>query len=613
MTTIHRRARISTPHIERRPLYQQRAGTAAIWLICLAPILVLPNAYMRWGWPTLLAIVISAGVALWGAPAGRLPAWVWGAGAVFGVVFVVSALAGDAPLAQVMGRMPRYEGLVTLPVLVAAVWVGARTSGPGADRSAARTTATALSVSSVALGIVALAEAMGLRPIETDLARPGALAGNATDQGILGAIFFAVLGMIVLGEWSRAARLPRLALLGAIAGALSAILSASRAGVLALGAAGIALGVIAVIRSQRRRRAAVVAAVGLAGLVGVVLSVPATRLRLLGLTDFAAQTIGDRVIIWSDALTVFAANPWLGVGPNGYMDAAPAVFSDGWYERARVGAVLDSPHNLVLQVLVTTGIIGACLFVAFAVAVLFAGVRSIRRAVALPAVRDLQVGALIAIPAGGLALLTHVTSPKTLALLALMTGWLVAVPVTKAMSRNARVVLSLLMAVWFGALSTWTVADAAILSAVRAGSDITAMEENFTLAQQLRPWDVDIALVATQTFGTAASAGIAEARDPAVRWSTRAVSQLPSSIRALQDAGTIALASGDVDRAVSLLGRAATLSPADPRVAHDLGVSLYASGNLAGARRSLERALELAPGSEQTRRFLDEVVSVGSG
>ena len=218
---------------------------------------------------------------------------------------------------------------------------------------------TATAVASVLLGAVALLESIGLRPIESNLDRPGALAGNATDQGILGAIYLAVLGSLLLGAWLRTGALAWWAVAGTAAALVSVATSASRAAALAAGVAVIALSVRFVVLSRRRRQAALIAAAAIVLLVVLVLAIPASRERLLGLDALARQTVDDRYIMWTQAWEVFQASPLLGVGPSGFADAVTSRFADDWYLRASTELVLDSPHNVLLQVLVAGGVAGA--------------------------------------------------------------------------------------------------------------------------------------------------------------------------------------------------------------------------------------------------------------
>ncbi|MEZ3159269.1 O-antigen ligase family protein [Microbacterium sp. BWT-B31] len=569
----------------------------AIWLLCLAPIAMLPGLNDRWGWPTLLCVVLAALLAVWVPPTGRLPVWLLVLIGAVAVVLIIGALSADAPIAQLFGRAPRYEGLVALPVLVAAGWAGARLLGTKTSAPALRHAVVSLATASVLLAVVGVLESMGLRPIDSDLLRPGSLAGNATDQAILGAIFAAVLGSVLIGTWRRTGRIVWWAGGGLVAGVVSVATSASRAGLLALGVVALALAVRFVARSPRRGRDGLIAVGAVVAAFFVAVAVPLTRDRLFGLGAFAQQTVADRFYMWDDAWRLFLSSPWLGVGPSGFADAITPHFGDEWFTRAQAGAILDSPHSIVLQAALVGGIPGVLAAALVVGGALVVGVRHARAASL--AHRDLLIGALVAIPAAGVALLTHVTSPTTLAPLAMLVGLLVAVPPRGPTARSWVVAASVIGCVWLAFLLACTIADAALLDGRRAimSGDLDRSVASFDTAQAFRPWDADVALVAAQSLGAAMDHGLAGAADPAAAWARRGAEALPSSSRAQYVAGMVALGRGEDDLAAGYLAKAAELSPADPRIHHELGVARLVGGDAAGARPALERAVELAPDS----------------
>ena len=76
------------------------------------------------------------------------------------------------------------------------------------------------------MALLTLAETLGLRPLESDVSRPGALLGNASDQG--------AWGVLALGPLLAAAlRAPsRTAIGGSVAAATVVVLSGSRGALL---------------------------------------------------------------------------------------------------------------------------------------------------------------------------------------------------------------------------------------------------------------------------------------------------------------------------------------------------------------------------------------------
>ncbi|TFD47320.1 hypothetical protein E3T55_15355, partial [Cryobacterium frigoriphilum] len=107
-----------------------RAATVAIWLLVLASIVLLPDAFVRWFLPKDLVAAAAVAVASVAVARGRLPRAFVLASLGAGVLVLVAVLLSAAPGAQLWGRWPRYEGLITLPVYFGAVWAGARLLGP---------------------------------------------------------------------------------------------------------------------------------------------------------------------------------------------------------------------------------------------------------------------------------------------------------------------------------------------------------------------------------------------------------------------------------------------------------------------------------------------------
>lgn len=600
-------------------------------MLGIAPVAFLPGLNGRWGWPVLLCAAGAATASIWAPRTGRLPRGVVITVGVLLATLVLTALCGAAPLPQLLGRAPRYEGVIEWVALTAAAAVAARVLGPSATAGPRRHAVAALATSSLLLAAIALLEAVGLSPIESDLLRPGSLAGNATDQGILGAVYVAVPGALAVGRWRRGERPEAWVVAAAVAGVVAVATSASRAGLVALCIVVIALIAYALIGSTRRRRIVFIVSGGLALLAAAMLLVPLTRNRVLGLSAFARQTVEDRLIMWGDAWSLFLSSPVLGVGPNGFADAITTRFDDGWFDRAGVGAILDSPHNAIVQSFVVGGLVATVPAVVLGVVVAIATARSIR--VATGRRRDAMTGATVAVIAAGVALLTHVTSPKTLVLLAALVGYLVAVaPASTSASSSVgagrgaraagssrgaevsrsgrrRVWASILAGIWLIALVTMTIADAWLLAgrAAIAKGQLPAASHAFSAAAALRPWDPDVSLVAAETYGSAVQNGLVGALDDARTWAERAVESLPMSSRAQYVAGIAATLAGDVAVAFAHLRRAAQLSPADPRIQHEYGVSAFFAGDPRTARIALERAVALAPETSATWAVLAEV------
>ncbi len=470
---------------------RERAATAAVWLLVLASIVLLPDAFVRWFLPKDVLAAIAVAVASFAVARGRLPRWFAVAAGVAALLALLSVLLSAAPAAQLWGRWPRYEGLITLPVYFGAVWAGARLLGPDAPDAKLRTLARAIGAAAIALGVVSLLEAVGAGPFPSDLARPGSLTGNATDQGILGALFVAVLALPVLRAWTGLAGVGRARsgrggsgrggapragadratgpaerawlTAGLLLAVTSVILSASRAGLLAAGVVLLVLLLLELVRLGRgfARRTAFGGIAALLLLLGGALAVPFTRDRLLGSSPLSTSSLEARFTFWRDSLAVLGGHP-LGVGASGFLNANASA-STG------VGT-LDSPHNWLFQTAMAGGIPLLVLVLGIVVAAAAVGVRawrlvacgataaepggstgpsarggvadagraapgrpSVAHAAAVlaradAARADLLAAALAGLSGFGVALLTHFTAPSTTILAALLVGVLVAQP-----------------------------------------------------------------------------------------------------------------------------------------------------------------------------------------
>lgn len=615
-----------SPSSARRVVWRERGEALAAWMLALAPIAIFPGANNRWGWATLLCALVGCGIALLGTARGQLPRWTRLTVLAVSMTLLLSALRGSAPLAQVLGRAPRYEGAIELVVLIAAGAAGSRLFGPGTCAAPSlqrdgRDGGVAFpaflrgtAVSTAVLAFVALLESFGLRPLETDLVRPGSLAGNATDQGILGVIATAFLGSILVrahdGRRTAGVHVAWL-ISGAAAGVVAVATSNSRAAIVALGIVVLGLAVMFIQGHRSRLRALTWTLAGAVGVAIVIMSVPLTRERLFGGSAFAQQTVGDRAIIWADAWRLILTAPIIGVGPNGFMDAITPFFRDDWYTRAQVGSILDSPHNVVLQAAAAGGILGVCLAAVIAIGGIVVGIRRIRNA------DDTQagslLGALLALIAAGVALQSTPTSPVTLVPLAVMYGVLVAAPAGPT-SRPAGVRIAhaaglAFIVVWAGFVTVCAIADVALLQgrsqAMRG--DFVSAGRSFQDAAVLRPWDPDIPLSAAQAFGTAAGNGLTGGEQYAEVWAQQAMRMLPDSAQAQYVGGMVAMLRQDAVSARVRLTRAVELVPADPRVHHQLGLLRMVTGDLPGARRELERATALDPASAPSWRALAAV------
>lgn len=598
---------------------RERTAAAAVWLLVLASIVLLPDAFVRWMLPKDVLAAIAVALASVAVSRGRLPRWFMVAATVAAALAFIGVLISAAPAAQLWGRWPRYEGIVALPVYFGSVWAGARLLGPAAPAARVRTLLGAVATAAIALGAVSLLEAFGARPFASDLARPGSLTGNATDQGILGALLLAVLALPTLRAWTgpghsgAAARaLPERLWLsgGLVLSATAVVLSASRAGLVAAGVVILVLLVLQIAAGARGStlRSAGIAAAAAALLLGGALAVPFSRDRLLGTSPLSAQSLEGRFGFWQDSLDVLGAHPF-GVGVNGFLNANVAE-SVG-------GSTLDSPHNLMFQVAMAGGIPLLLLVLGIAAAVVAGGLRAWRGAASGGqghARADLLAAALAGLAGYGVALLTHFTAPATTIPAAVLAGLLLAQAPDGGLRQRLGVARSRWVLARSSALAAWVVCLVVVLGAevplatgvaAAARGDLVSADAAFARAGSLRPWDADLQSIAAQAFAAAASGGQADAAPRAVRWAEQSRAGLPGTVATERALAVGQLTSGHAVAAGQTLDALAALAPKDADIAVQNAFVRYLLGDISGAAREVDRALALDPGNETAQRLRD--------
>ncbi|MDH6235702.1 O-antigen ligase family protein [Cryobacterium sp. CG_9.6] len=592
-----------------------------MWLAVLTMVFFVPDALTRWVLPKDALLALAVVIGSLAVARGRLPRWLVTLATVAGGLLLIAVLASANPAAQLWGSWPRYEGLVSMPVYVAAVWLGARLIAPDVEPGGLSTLNRAVIVAATLMGVVSVLEAVGLGPIASDLARPGAFAGNATDQGIIGALITAVLLLPLIRSWSdgttRAPLGTRLALaVGLGAGLTTVIVAASRAALLATVVVAVVIGVSEIIRlvqsAERREllRFLGLAAGALALLGAAILAVPLTRSRLLGSSPLSASSVDDRFGMWSESLTLLASRPFVGVGPGGFADAIVAEHDSDWYARVGSDTTLDSPHNWLLQVALDGGVFYLAVILAMVVALTVVALRRWRslRAAGNLGGADFVIGALAAVVAYGVALLTHFTAPGTAIFAALLCGALISVDAaTGARARppfathraHWRLARTTLLAIWLVWLTVVTGAEVSLqggLVATRTG-DVAAAQAAFARAQTLRPWDADVTSIAAQSFTAAAAAGLPGAAGEALRWGERARARLPENVSAAKALAAARQISGDLTGAEATLRDLSALAPFDASVARQLGDVLLMQGDRVAAELEYARAAGLPDAS----------------
>jgi len=634
-----------------------RDGAAAVSLVLfgLVPIVLLPGGYSRFVVAKLLIAAVAITAAALAGRAGRLPRWLVVVLALGAAWLAVAAFASAAPAAQLVGRWPRYEGLVALPIYVGSIWAGARLLGPGSDRGR-RTTILLRSqvVAVVLVAVVALFEMAGLRPLGGDVERPGSLLGNASHQGSFGVL---VLGLVLPFV---ARRRDVWAWVGGAAAVVAVGASGSRAAMFgaAVATAVALVDLIFVTRRGGSRGALAGPVLILATLLAVVLAVPGSRARLSGADPLAQASVGGRLVLWTDTARMLADRPVLGVGPSGYVDAIARSHSPAWRMEFGTANPPDSPHSVVLQVLSAGGV--PLLLLAVVVCGLAARQLSRDRrdapAAGVPESRGTEASGLAPIIVGAVAglcgysvtLLFGFTTAGVTVPAMLVAGMVLARPsppqqderrsrgqarisvVSASHRRSAAAVAWVVIGVvWSVTLGMAAVGEVVLARATTAAANGETARANtlFHSAESLRPWDPDVALLATTAFGGGVAAGDEAQSRAAIDWSGEALERVPISaevltVRAramgvvgrgaeglailddllerdplntevLTSAALVSVGQGDLSSALDYFQQVTAITPDDADAWADIATLAGATGDTALEEQAAARAAEL--------------------
>ena len=499
-----------------------------IGLMVFSVLAFQPGGLFRFVWAKVLILIVAVLFGILSPRAGRVSRPLKVAIGVAAVWIVVAMLLSESPLASLLGRWPRYEGILTLGLYIAIFFVGAKILGGSAATDNWQTVRLALSAAAVLLLALSGFEAAGLRPIGGALGdRTGASLGNATDQGLVGLVIAGVLSA-PLGKSAGMRRW--LPVLGFASAVMIVLLSASRAALMSLVIVVIAASAILLKkRPGKRSRIPIGLIAAVAAVAASALLIPPMRERL-----FSAATVDGRTLLWSRALDLVKDHLVAGVGPSGFVDALPAYVDQSWAQSVGDRFPTDSPHSWPLQLLVAGG--APLLVIALVCVGLFIRSALVRISTATePAGKQQLTVALVTVCAYGFALLTHFTSPGTTGLVAFLAGGLAAChqqthgrpdgfaglvrAVASSKIAGLALVVAALAVVVPAAAAEWPMADGA--RAARAG-DIAGAEKYFQRAYSLRPWDSDTSMLAAQAFAGPATDGDPVAAANAVRWGSRA-------------------------------------------------------------------------------------------
>ena len=553
-------------------------------LFAVSGAVFLPEALNRFVFPKATVVAVALALAA-GVPArGRLRRAAVVLLVVAAVDLLVAALTSVSPLQALIGRAPRYEGVLVLPLYLGAAVAGARLLGPGRAPDSMAWFLDWLAVAALAIAGLAVLETAGVRPLTSDIARPGSLLGNASDEGA-----WAVLALGPLTMAALRAREP-LPVAGALGAAVVLVCSGSRGALLGAVAGFAVLAVLMPRRAQSLTVAAIVIAVAVA-----TLTLPTTRGRVLETAPLTSETVTGRQLLWKETLSLVGAHPLLGLGPSGYADSIPRYHDHRWAIQVGPANPPDSPHNWILQSAAAGGVPLALIAVVLALLTLACGAAGAWEERASE--RSAPLGGMLAGVAGyATALLFHFTSPGTAPLAALFAGALLSTVPARGLVRRRRAALSGACAVASGLLAVVLSCAAAaelplrLATVAAAKGEVERANHDFDAASLLRPWDGAVAADAANNFAILATHGVRGAAAAGARWSHRALDADRQSIAALADGAAVALARGEAARAAALLSRALRLDPTNS----DLYVAAAAAASARGLHRVVAADLHAA-------------------
>ena len=577
-----------------------RLRAVALVVAVSAPLWWLPGGFSRFALAKLLVTAVAVLLAACARPVGVLPRPVVLAGLGWAGCFALAALVGDTPVASLLGRWPRYEGLPVLGLYAAACWTGARVVGH--DLAATRLLHLTLSAMAGLLAVASLLDVLGVTPLGPSTEdRTGSVLGNATDQGAVAMM----AALVLVGPALRsagAAWQTRAASSAGLAAAVATVAMSGSRTALGLTLVGLAVAAVLVLRSRAgdQTTGALPLTVGALVLLGsTALAVPTTRERLLGL-----GTAEGRLEQWRLTWHLVGDHPWLGLGGSRYVDAFLAYEDPAFVDFTGPARLADSPHSVLLQVLVAGG---ALLMVATLVSLGLVA----RQVVAVLHERPESGPVVVSVTAYLALACVNFTTAGPTCLAALLLGTVIAVPLPRAEQARGRphLPLAVASALLVVALLAAALGEVALQRGVDAADrrQVVNADARFAQAARWRPWDVDVEVIAARVLAEQAAAGDADAAARGEERARAALNGAPQSHEAAVALGVALSAQGRLAEAVAVLGLAVELAPERPDGFVQRGIAHAGLGQVDDALVDLRRAQEILPRSAVVRRLIRQV------
>lgn len=389
--------RALSPEPARASPFPRWTRAALVLMIAGVPLAILPARFETYDTTSKIVVLclglavllwspsrwFFAVVSLWRTRTGRTFYSILIAGVV--ALFLASAFSSDRWLSfagTVWRRLGAVEQAIVFfsaAVLAALVYV---------DKTAAKTVMLGMEAAGVAASVYAILQYAGWDPlIPAHVYTLGPAAVVRPPATLTQATYFAtfLLGPILIAAWFRlretSSRWKRTHEAALVLMTAALILSGTRSALLGLAAGGCVL--IYAERAVLAKRAALVrmclATFLFAAAVATFLLLPVGRSVRARLTQWTSDRAGGpRLLIWRDSLPLVWRHPIAGIGPELFEPEFRKVESVD-LARAFPDHYHESPHNFLLEIATSEGLLGVAAWLSFGYLACWSGLVGLRR------------------------------------------------------------------------------------------------------------------------------------------------------------------------------------------------------------------------------------------